>query len=408
MLVAPAVEMTTRHSASIYPFSVAAGLDVPGIAIGWDQLGGGGVFSYDPWALYRARVIGSPNAVVIGQLGKGKSSLVKSYLHRQFAHGRQSFVLDPKGEYAGFARAIGATVLGLRPGGPERLNPLDAVGDAEPAELARRRAEIVTALVGAGLERPCTPEERAGIAQASADLGSRPTLAEVVGRLFEPSGAMAEALATTPAELALATRPAALELYRLLGGDLAGLFDGESTAELRADGPGVVVDLSALFSSSALVPAMVCAGGWLAQVLSTPGPKRVLVVDEAWAVLRLVATTRWLQSTAKLARSQGSQVLIVLHRLSDLAAQADAGTEAARQAEGLLADAETRVVYAQAPGEAATAARLLGLNGPQTELISALPPYRALWLVGRHVAVVDHALSSAEASFCYSDARMAE
>ena len=408
MLTAPAVEMTTRHSASIYPFALAGGLHANGVVIGWDRLGGGGVFSYDPWALYAAREIGSPNAVVIGQLGKGKSSLVKSYLYRQFARGRQGFVLDPKGEYTGLAEATGATVLALRPGGAERLNPLDAMGDPDPAELSRRRAEVVTALAGAGLARPCSPEERAGISEAAGCLGLRPTLADVVERLLHPSGAMAEALATSPAELAARTREAALELHRLLAGDLAGLFDGHSTVELDPNGPGMVVDLSALFSSAALVPAMVCAGGWLAEVIAAPGPKRVLVVDEAWAVLRLVATTRWLQATAKLARSQGCQVVIVLHRLSDLAAQSDAGTEAARQAEGLLAEAETRVVYAQAPGEAEMAARLLGLNPTQTELISALPAYRALWLVGRHPAVVDHALSAGEIAFCDSDARMAE
>ena len=408
MLVAPAREITTAHSGSVYPFAVSPGLEVAGVPIGWDRLAGGAAFAYDPWALYAARQLGSPNAVVIGQLGKGKSSLVKSYLYRQGACGRAAYVLDPKGEYAGLAAAIGAGHLALAPGGPERLNPLDAVGAAEPAELARRRAEMVAALAGAGLERACTPEERAGIAQATADLGPRPTLAEVVDRLWHPSASMAEALSTEPAALAARCRDAALELHRLLAGDLAGLFDGESTTDLRPDGPGLVVDLSALFSSAALVPAMVCAGAWLAQVMPAPGPKRILVVDEAWAVLRLVSTTRWLQATAKLARSQGCQVLLVVHRLSDLAAQADAGTEAARQAEGLLADAETRVVYAQAPGEAALAARLLGLNRTQAGLISALPPYRALWLVGRRVAVVDHALGEGEIAFCDTDTRMVE
>ncbi|MGH9066668.1 MAG: ATP-binding protein, partial [Acidimicrobiales bacterium] len=189
-------------------------------------------------------------------------------------------------------------------------------------------------------------------------------------------------------------------------GDLAGMFDGESTVDLDIDGPGLVVDLSALFSSAALVPAMVCAGAFLSQALSVPGRQRILVVDEAWAVLRLVATTRWLQSTTKLARSQGCQVVVVLHRFSDLSAQADAGTEAASQAAGLLADAETRVIYCQAPGEAALAAALLGLSGPETELISRLPPYRALWLVGGQVAVVDHALARGEVAFCDTDARM--
>ncbi|MGH9063180.1 MAG: ATP-binding protein [Acidimicrobiales bacterium] len=409
MLSLPGIEVTTRHSGSVYPFQAQAALDHPGVVIGWDRLGGGAVFSYDPWALYEARVIGSPNAVVLGQLGKGKSALVKSYLARQGAFGRRAYVVDPKGEYHGLARALGAPVLALSPGGGHRLNPLDPGPGPDPApvELARRRAELVGALAGAGLERALLSEERAAIAEATASLSASATLTDLVAHLLEPSQVMAKALSTTSSSLARAAREVALELHRLVVGDLRGLFDGETSVELDWGGPGLVLDLSALFSSAALVPAMVCAGAWLAQAIFAPGPKAILVVDEAWAILRLVATTRFLQAASKLARSHGCQVVLVVHRLSDLASQADAGTEAARQAEGLVSDAETRIVYAQSPAEAALARRLLGLSGPEAELISRLPPYRALWLVGRHVAVVDHALSATEAAFCDTDARMA-
>jgi hypothetical protein len=47
-------------------------------------------------------------------------------------------------------------------------------------------------------------------------------------------------------------RDVALELGRLVHGDLRGTFDGPTTDGLRFDGPLVVFDLSAVYHSPAL------------------------------------------------------------------------------------------------------------------------------------------------------------
>ena len=104
-------------------WSAEAGLGHEGVLIGRDVLGGS--FVYDPFALYRNGVVTNPNMVVIGQIGRGKSSFVKSYLWRQAVFGRHAWVVDPKGEYGPLAEACGVVPVALRPGGSVRLNPLD-------------------------------------------------------------------------------------------------------------------------------------------------------------------------------------------------------------------------------------------------------------------------------------------
>lgn len=345
---------------------------------------------------------------MLGQLGTGKSALVKTYLRRQLACGRQVFVLDPKGEYASLATDAGLAYVRLSPGGRQRINPLDPPpGPAHPEALIRARAGVVAALAGGGLGRELTAEERAGITAAVAELGPRPVLADVATRLLDPSASMAARLATTPDRLAAAVRPAALELCRLLDGDLAGILDGPSTVGLDPHGAGVVVDLSAVHGGDGLIPVMVCAGGWLTAALDAGADRRrLLLVDEAWALLHSAATTRWLQGVSKLARRHGIALITVVHWLSDLSGQADAGTATAARAQGLLADAETKVVYRQAPGERALAAELLGLTDTETDLVCRLTRYRALWLVGGHAAVVDHVLAPDEVDLVDTDARM--
>jgi len=395
----PTVSVTTRHSASLYPWQLTTGLPEAGPLLGINLLADGAMFAYDPWECYAAGVLTSPNMVVLGQLGKGKSALVKTYLSRQLLAGRCAYVLDPKGEYGPLAQARGLARLSLSPGGSERLNPLDAVPGDDLEAVTRRRTGVIGALAATGLGRDLTAEERAAIGVAVGELPPAPTLTHVVDRLLDPSAEMAATLHTTPPALAVGVRQAALELRRLLAGDLAGMVEGPSTATLDPDGRGIVVDLSAVFGTDALASVMVCAGAWLSVAIARESARRrLLLVDEAWALLGAAATTAWLQGVSKLARRHGVALITVVHRCSDLSGQADAGTAAQAQARGLLADAETRVVYGQPPGERAAVAELLDLSDTETELVTRLPAHRALWRVGGNAAVVEHVLTEHEAA----------
>jgi type IV secretory pathway VirB4 component len=406
LLRVPTIPITTRHSPSLYPWQCATPLAVPGTLIGLDRLGDAAPFRFDAWELYAAGIITSPNMLVLGQIGTGKSALVKTYLHRQLQLGRRVAVLDPKGEYYGLARAAGLQHVLMRPGGRDRLNPLDVPAGCSEEEATRHRATLLAALAATGLGRDLSSEERAALSAIAARLNDGAVLPDVVHRLLSPDQALADELATTTSALGAAVRPTALELRRLLDGDLAGMLDTDSTVSLDATGPGVIVDVSAVFGTDAIGPVMTCVGSWLTRITATDAARRIIVVDEAWALLGKVATTRWLQSTAKLARSLGIQLILVTHRLSDLTSQADSGTEAARQAQGLLADTDIRVVHRQPTAERATVASLLGLTRPEAELATRLPAHRALWRMGRHVAVVDHVLATDELAIVDTDSRM--
>ena len=98
--------------------------------------------------------------------------------------------------------------------------------------------------------------------------------------------------------------------------------------------------------------------------------------------------------------------IAVLHRLSDLSAAGPEGAEQQRLAEGLLADAETRVLFAQAPAEAERAGDLLGLSRTEQALLSQLPRGVALWRVGQRSFLVEHQLGKDELAPADTDAAM--
>ncbi|MGH9057687.1 MAG: VirB4 family type IV secretion system protein [Acidimicrobiales bacterium] len=411
----PAHRATTAHLQALYPFVSEGGLGGLGPLVGRDLLGG--VFCFDPWDLYCRGVLTNPNVIVLGQLGRGKSTLVKTMVWRQAAFGRRSWIVDPKGEYGSLAVACGSGVLKLEPDGPVRLNPLDLPGSAggassstDPASAARPRSRLTCSLVASSLGRALAPPERTAIdlaVLAVSRASCQPTLPEVVEALLDPDPALAATVRTDADGLARDGRVAALELRRLVDGDLAGIFDGPTSSGLDLDAPVVVLDLSAVFASPALALLMTCATSWLQTLLSGPdGPRRLVVVDEAWAILHDLATARWLQSTFKLARAFGVCNLAVVHRLSDLRAAGEEGSAQQRLAEGLLADSETRVVFGQSPAEAESTGQMLGLTGPERDLVARLPRGVALWKVGGRSFLVEHQLGALEAALVDTDGAM--
>ena len=193
---------------------------------------------------------------------------------------------------------------------------------------------------------------------------AEPTLPDVVDVLMHPTAEMADALAMRR------RRDRGLRCGRWRSrstssarGNLRGMFDGPTTPGLDLDAPLVVLNLRAVLNThtTALGILMTCATAWLQAMIEAEtderSAKRIVVVDEAWRILSNLGIGEWLQQSFKLSRGLGTQNVVVMHRLSDLRAAGAEGSREVRLAEGLLADAETKVIYAQPPDQLAAGSR---------------------------------------------------
>jgi type IV secretory pathway VirB4 component len=322
--------------------------------------------------------------------------------------GRCAFVLDVKREYGPLCRAVGVEPVSLVPGGGVRLNPL-ASRPEEHAQVELLRAVTVTAIGGA-----LTQVEAAALREALRSVRDRadePTLPQIADALFNPTAEMSERLNTTPERLAADSRRAALALQDLCEGPLKGMFDGPTTPGLDLDAKLLVLDLHAVRDSPAVGILMACATAWmsalLARMAEQPGRERLInVADESWKIVQHTGLGEWFQSNFKLARQFGVMNLVVLHKLADLQAAGDAGSRAARIAEGLLADASTLVVYRQDESQVPLTRTLLGLSESEAQLISMLSAGQALWRVGGRSFVVQHYRSRLESRLTDTDTGM--
>jgi hypothetical protein len=104
---------------------------------------------------------------------------------------------------------------------------------------------------------------------------------------------------------------------------------------------------------------MICAGAFLRGVFAerkriaeearVPGRQMILVIEEGWRLTADIGAAEFLQELWKLCRAWGIQNILVVHRITDLGASGDDGSREAKLAEGLLSDAEVKIVHRQPP-----------------------------------------------------------
>src|SRR5699024_3091074 len=93
-----------------------------------------------PHALYRQKRIASPNIIVLGDIGRGKSSFIKTvYVLREIAAGTQVAVLDRKnqqgvGEYDRVCEAAQGTTIRFSRSGGAAINLLDPRMSSSPSD----------------------------------------------------------------------------------------------------------------------------------------------------------------------------------------------------------------------------------------------------------------------------------
>jgi type IV secretory pathway VirB4 component len=403
---------TMAHLCSVYPFHADAGFGERGVLMGANVTAGFAGFFFDPFEFYTQGYLTSPNVIVMGSVGFGKSATVKALLRRLkavYGEARYLAIIDPKGEYAALAADLGLAVVRLRPGGMSRVNPMEP-GRGDPDDTILARQSLAAQLVAGVLARPLAPLEDAvlgwAIEQRCRDGGSF-TLRDLCAEILDPPDELVRLSRHTPLELARATAPVTFALDKLCRRTLRGMFDGPTTVQLDwDDGPGVVIDLSAVYQNSeALPPVMAAATHWLAGVLrGHPERRAVQVIDEAWAAVRHGAA--YFQSSLKLSRAHGVATVLVCHRPSDLTAQLDDGTASAKIAAGLLSDIQTRVLLRQPPEQVAAAAELFDLTERERDWLGQLVQGRAIWRVGTRSAVVQTVLTANERRLFDTDQAM--
>lgn len=284
--------MDTTSLATTFPFTTASLTANKGILYGINEHDGSLVI-FDRFSLENA------NSVVFGKSGGGKSFLVKLEAIRSLMFGADVFVIDPEGEYSALTTALGGEEVSFSFNTPVKMNPFDLSGIVEEGEnelglkilslhaLMRVIMGILSPPEDAILDRALVlTYKQKGISPDPSTQKNEPPLME---DLYKVLLGMEDEEAKRLAE----------RLEKFVKGSLAGIFNQKSNFDIKS--PLTVFNIKELEEELRPI-AMFIILDFIWNKIKKVSKKRILIVDEAWYLMKNPDSANFMFGIAKRAR----------------------------------------------------------------------------------------------------------
>jgi len=296
----------TSSLATTFPFSTSELTSNEGILYGINKHNNTLVI-FDRFSLENA------NSVVFAKAGAGKSYAVKLEAIRSTMLGTEVIIIDPEAEYRPLCEALGGSFINVSLTSNKRINPFDLPQVFEEEEIDALRSNIITL---AGLLKvmlgQITPEEEAILDKALIETyslkditsdpstwGNKPPLMEdLYNVLLNMRGA--ESLA--------------LRLEKYIKGSFAGIFNQPTNVDL--DNQLVVFSIRDLEDQLRPI-AMYIITNYIWNRVKSELKKRILIIDEAWTLMRYEDSARFVFSIAKRARKYYLGLTTITQEIED-------------------------------------------------------------------------------------------
>ena len=375
--------MNTGAVSTSFPFTSADLTQEDGILYGINMHNNGLVI-FDRYTLENA------NMVVFAKSGAGKSFTVKLEALRSMMVGADVLIIDPENEYQKLSDAVGGSYIRLSLSSDTRINPFDLprVIDSDEADDALR-ANLVTLhgllrlmLGGASANNAgvgLSPSEEADLDQGLIDTYARagitsdplthtatpPTMGNLYDVLLHMGG-------TGPQ---LAQR-----LRKYTSGTFAGIFSQQSNIDINNN--MVVFNIRDLEDELRPV-AMYIVLSHIWNIVRTQQKKRMLIVDEAWQLMKYDDSANFMFSLAKRARKYYLGLTTITQDVEDFM-----GSKMGR---AIVANSSMQLLLKQSPNAVDVLGDVFKRTEEERRRLSGFPVGQGLFFAGQnhiHVQIV--------------------
>ncbi len=283
--------MDTTSLATTFPFATASLTRNEGILYGINEHDGS-LIIFDRFTLENA------NAVILGKSGGGKSFMVKLESLRLLMLGTDVIIVDPENEYQKLCQSVGGEFVVFAANSQYKINPFDLTTvNPEPDELSNKILDLhslmrvimgeLTPSQDAMLDRALVATYREkGITAEPETFTKEPPLLEDLYKIFLGM--------ETPESKELADR-----LEKFVQGSASGIFNQQSNFDIK--NPFTVFGIRDLEENLRPI-AMYIVLDYIWNRVRKDKKKRVLIVDEAWYLIKQKDSGSYLHSFAKRAR----------------------------------------------------------------------------------------------------------
>ncbi|MBI1857045.1 DUF87 domain-containing protein [Candidatus Saccharibacteria bacterium] len=329
------------------------------------------------------------NSVVFAKAGAGKSFTVKLEVLRSMMFGIDVFIIDPENEYQRMAEAVGGAYVRLSLSSATRINPFDLpqVVDTEEADNALR-SNLITLhgllrlmmggaqaqmMGGTAAAMPAlSPVEEADLDAALIETYAKagitndplthrsqpPTINDLYDTLLHMGG-------TGPQ---LAQR-----LRKYTTGTFAGIFSQQSNIDIN--NPMVVFNIRDLEDELRPV-AMYIVLNFIWNKTKAEKKKRILVVDEAWQLMKYEDSANFLFSLAKRSRKYNLGITTITQDVEDFMGS--------RMGRAIVANASMQILLKQSPSAVDVLADVFKLTSEEKKRLSQFPVGQGLFFAGQN------------------------
>lgn len=381
--------MSTGAISTIFPFTSADLSQENGILYGVNMHNSGLVI-FDRFSLENG------NSVVFAKSGAGKSFTVKLEALRSLMMGTEIFIIDPENEYERMCDAVGGAYVRLSLNSATRINPFDLprVVDSEEADNALR-SNLITLhgllrlmmggaqaqMVGGNtaITPALAPSEEADLDAALIETYAKagitndplthtappPTITDLYDTLMHMGGHGPQ----------LAQR-----LRKYTSGTFAGIFSQQSNIDIN--NPLVVFNIRDLEDELRPV-AMYIVLNYIWNKTKTDQKRRILIVDEAWQLMKYEDSANFLFSLAKRARKYNLGVTTITQDVEDFMGS--------RMGRAIVANASMQFLLKQSPSAVDVLAEVFRLTAEEKKRLSQFPVGQGLFFAGQnhvHIQVV--------------------
>lgn len=388
--------MDTGALSTTFPFTSADLTQDNGILYGIN-LHNNGLIIFDRFSMENY------NMTVFAKSGAGKSFTVKLESLRSMMMGADILIIDPENEYQKLCEAVGGSYIRLSLSSDTRINPFDLprivdqddVGEGE--EVDSLRANLITLhgllrqMLGASqvasdgtVVNVLTPAEEADLDQALIDTYAR------VGITSDPltqnttPPVMAD-LYDTLLHMGGSGPSLAQRLRKYTTGTFAGIFSQQSNVEINNH--MVVFNIRDLEDELRPV-AMYIVLNHIWSKVRTDQRKRILVVDEAWQLMKYPDSANFMFSLAKRARKYNLGLTTVTQDVEDFVSSP--------MGRAIVANSSIQLLLKQSPSAVDVLGQVFKLTEEELKRLSNFAVGQGLFFAGQNHVMIQIIASETE------------